>query len=620
MLRLDAIGKSFGGRVLFREVDYHFPAGERIAIVGPNGVGKTTLINIMCGQEEADHGEVVCPKGKTVGYLPQEPCLNAFKTVLLECQKAKPVVLELKARLDDLLQKIEKDHSEELLHEYEGVEQQYRQLGGYELESNSAEILMGLGFTLEDLEKHPKELSGGWQMRLELAKLFLMRPDVLVLDEPTNHLDLPSMVWVEKYLQGFQGTLIFISHDRALLNRLSTVTLFINQGKLWAFSGNYDYFMAQWVLLNEQSEKRFENLEKKKAQLQKFVDRFGSKASKAKQAKSKEKMIGKLHEEQTGIDRIVDTKKVHFVFSKPPPSERIILTVKDADVGYGSPLINKLNFALENDKRIAIIGANGIGKSTLLKTLSGQLNLIGGEVSLSSRARLGYFAQDQIAFFDANLNVLENLVEQANISPAEARKILGCFLFSADDVFKPFEVLSGGEKNRLGLARMVALQPNIMMLDEPTNHLDMDSSASLVESLSTYKGAMILVSHDRYVIESLCPEVLVIEKDRHHFEHVYKGMDFDKFFVSREENTEVKAVEKPKKNNRGKAARQAKTKLNKIEKDLANFKDKIAQLDSILNDPKQSYDKLYEASAEKEKLASKIENLEEEWLELSEVL
>lgn len=629
MIRIANITKSYGARTLFSELNYQFPEGERIALVGPNGVGKTTLMNIVCGLEEADGGKIGIPSGMKLGYLPQEPCLNAAPTIMEECQKARPEVLKLKAEIEAIHLKMETDYSEAVMHAYEEAESQFRQLGGYELESDAGSILHGLGFKTSDFNRSPKEFSGGWQMRLELGKLFLMKPDILVLDEPTNHLDLPSMVWVEKYLQSFQGTLIFISHDRSLLNRLSTVTLLLNSGRLWAFKGNYDRLMQQWELLNADAEKRHVNLAKKKAQLQEFVDRFGAKASKAAQAKSKEKQIAKLGNEQNAILSIKKGPTVQFKFPEPPPVEKVILNVKDAEVGYPDlSLIDSLNLALEKDQRVAVIGANGIGKSTLLKSLASVIPLLSGSVNLSGRARLAYFAQDQLDVFDSSLTIMQNLTQYANVSERDARGILGSFLFSGDDAFKEFGVLSGGEKNRVGLAGVVALNPNLMLLDEPTNHLDMDSTDQLIETLKGYKGALILVSHNRQVIEALCPQALVIEKNKHRFEHIYKGMDFNTLFES--EKVEDKKSSgsglareggDPSKTKKSAGRTRNKHEQKKIKRLEANIKSIQAEIDvcqKILEDPKRDHHDLAKAQAQQQDFQGQLDSLEEAWLQLQD--
>ena len=627
MIRIENLSKSYGARTLFSGLNYQFPEGERIALVGPNGVGKTTLVNIICGLEDADGGKAVVPKGCKLGYLPQEPCLNAAPTILEECQKARVDIVKLKVEIDAIHVKMETDHSEAVLHQYEEAESHYRQLGGYELESDAGSILHGLGFQTSDFNRSPKEFSGGWQMRLELGKLFLMKPDILVLDEPTNHLDLPSMVWVEKYLSSFQGTLVFISHDRALLNRLSTVTCLINSGRLWDFRGNYDKLMEQWELLNADAEKRHVNLSKKKAQLQEFVDRFGAKASKAKQAKSKEKQIAKLGVEQSAILSIKKGPTVQFRFPEPPPCEKIILSCQDAEVGYPRhSLIHNLNLTLEKNQRVAVVGANGIGKSTLLKSLSSVIPLLCGAVNLSTRAKLAYFAQDQLDVFDPNQTVIKNLTQYANLSDREARGILGSFLFSGDDAFKDFGVLSGGEKNRVGLAGVVALNPNLMLLDEPTNHLDMDSTDQLIETLKGYKGALILVSHNRQVIEALCPQALVIEKDRHRFEHIFKGMDFEALFDGSAESVGVdprtrlspkdSAVVSPQGRGSHRINKEAQKKIRQLEGKISNIQKQIDACQKILEDPKQDHFSLAETQAEQQDLRFELEKLEESWLEL----
>ncbi|MBC7661457.1 MAG: ABC-F family ATP-binding cassette domain-containing protein [Chitinophagaceae bacterium] len=514
MLAIENLYKNFGSRTVLDHVNYRFPDGEKIALVGSNGAGKTTLLNILCGQEPIDGGRILSSQGLRLGYLPQEPEANPASTVLEECVAGHRTLSVLKRQMDAELILLETDSSDERISAFEKAESLYNQAGGYSLDSRASSILGGLGFSDEICAADPRSLSGGWRMRLELAKVFLNEPDVLILDEPTNHLDLPSLVWVERYLQSFRGTLLFVSHDRALLNRLASMTLYLSHGELRPYKGNFDAMLEQRAIESEQLESRRANLETQREHLESFVERFGAKASKATQAQSKAKQIERIRALESDI-RVVATEQ-NLVFKLPPAPScgRDILRIKDLSIGYQSTLASGIELLVEKQARIAIIGSNGIGKSTFLKTIAGQIPARQGSFEFGYNVKPAYFAQNQEETLRFEETILTNVLDvRSDLGEKDARRILGSFLFSGDDVFKPIKVLSGGEKARVALCRSLVQQANFLVLDEPTNHLDMTSVEVLIEGMKSYDGTLLFVSHDRNFIDSLATHIFVMLPD-----------------------------------------------------------------------------------------------------------
>ncbi|MBX9702683.1 MAG: ATP-binding cassette domain-containing protein, partial [Silvanigrellaceae bacterium] len=488
--------------------------GERIALVGPNGAGKTSLLNIICNLEDADSGQVVKPQHVKIGYLPQEPNAYPKQTILEECLMGAQKIVEIQDQLNDILIKMELDYSAQIHKRYEDLENQFRNLDGYELEARAKTILLGLGFKQEQLNTSPLALSGGWRMRLELAKIFLNSPDFLILDEPTNHLDLPSLVWVENYLQSFPGTLLYVSHDRNLLNRLSTVTLHLYKGKLQAYKGNFDSFLEQREKRLELEAQAAQRLKKRMEDIQRFVDRFKAKASKARQAQSKAKMLSRLKDLESDFDLDDGGDEIFFTIPKPAASGKEVLTIEKGATGYSTKLSSGVHLKVLRGQKIAVIGSNGIGKSTFLKTVAGYLAPLEGTFELGYNAILGYFAQNQMDMFDESQNVLQTVLRSSpRVTERQARSLLGNFLFRGDDAFKPIKVLSGGEKNRVGLACLLLQEANFLLLDEPTNHLDMSSSEVLANALAEYEGTLLFVSHNRSFINEVCSHVFVLLAD-----------------------------------------------------------------------------------------------------------
>lgn len=519
MIKIENLSKSFGKKRIVSNASFHFPEHERLALVGPNGIGKSTLLNILCGLESQDSGQVIIPNKTVLGYLPQEPNPNPKDTVLLEALSGAVKLYQMQLQIDAYLKQLEENYDEDVLRKFENLEAQFRHSDGYALESRAKGILVGLGFKHDDFEKDPRLLSGGWRMRLEFTKIFLNDPDFLILDEPTNHLDLPSLIWVEDYLKSFHGTLLFVSHDKSLLNRLSTMILNIENGKLVSYRGNFDSFLDQREQKLEIQEATKERFLKRKQEISRFIERFGAKASKATQAQSRVKMLVRMEEEfsnQFEPEEIF--KRINLALPMHNKSGKDVLTTHNLSIGYTKPLFQKLNLKLIRGQKVAVVGANGIGKSTLLKTISNYIPPLQGSVELGYQVNLAYFAQDQLDIFDPKETILMNLMNQnLHLSEHAARRALGSFLFSGDDVYKPFGVLSGGEKSRVGLCSLLQQGANFLLLDEPTNHLDLTSIEVLSNGLSLFEGTILFVSHDRNFINGLCTHVFAMHEDGSHF-------------------------------------------------------------------------------------------------------
>jgi ATP-binding cassette subfamily F protein 3 len=515
MLRVNELSKTFAGRKILSNVDYNFPENKRIALIGANGVGKTTFLNILCGLEEYDSGTISKPKKMVLGYLPQEPNHNPKETVTQECMTGNEEIYQLKLQLDAAIHKMETEFSNEVYEEYERLEGLYRQHDGYSYEAKANSILAGLGFSNEQCSSDPKQLSGGWKMRLELAKILIQSPDFLILDEPTNHLDLPSIIWLEEYLKKFKGTLLFVSHDEDLLNRLPNVILHLKNQSLNEYHGNFNDFLEQYEVAQSTKTAQKENIQKRIKDVSQFVDRFKAKASKAAQARSRMKLISKLNEEAQSIQ--VDSEDKTFKIKIPvtEKSGKVTATLEDVSIGYDKPLFQKVNFLVERGAKIAIVGANGLGKSTLMKSILGIIPFLDGDFTLGHNVKPSYFAQDQLDHLKLDKSVFDNLLlANHKITTSYARSLLGSFLFKGDDVYKPVSVLSGGEKSRLGLACLLSQDSNFLLLDEPTNHLDMASCELLADALKSYEGTIMFISHNRKFINLAATHLLVLSSKR----------------------------------------------------------------------------------------------------------
>ena len=511
MLSLNAISIFFGERTLFKEVSLAVGPHDRIGLVGPNGSGKTTLLRTVAGIHRPDEGAVQKAGYVSVGYLPQEGIASSGKTLYKEAETAFSDVLEVDRKLSEVqhtLSHLPHDHQDypELIEILGELQHRFEEMDAYRIQSKIEQVLMGLGFSVSDFQRMTDEFSGGWQMRIELAKLLLQEPSVLLLDEPTNHLDIESQQWLEDHLSAYDGAVILVSHDRAFLDELTTRILALDPGKAEEYRGNYSAYVTQSAERKALQERAIKNREKFVEKETEFIERFRYKASKARQVQSRIKRLEKMET----VEREVDAEKIRFRFPTPPSSGRVVLELENIHKRYGPlTLFSGLNCKIDRGDRIAVVGVNGAGKSTFARILSGTEGFEKGERKEGHNVTISYYAQHQAEELDLEKTVLE-VVEQVAEGPirTQLRNLLGSFLFHGDDVFKKVSVLSGGEKSRLALAKMLLRPANLLIMDEPTNHLDMQSKTMLQSALSKFEGTLVIVSHDRSFLDPIVNTVL----------------------------------------------------------------------------------------------------------------
>jgi ATP-binding cassette subfamily F protein 3 len=520
----------FGGEYLFRDVTITVRPADRMGLVGPNGAGKSTLLKIIAGELEPETGTINTPTGFTIGYLPQEPTLDAAaqrRTLLQEGLRARADLIEIEEEIDEIQIKLETESSNhesdgymKMLDRFGVLHHRFEDAGGFELTSQTEKILQGLGFKESDFSRPVSEFSGGWQMRLLLAKLLIAKPNALLLDEPTNHLDLESLIWLEEFLNNYDGLIILVSHDRAFLNAISNRTAEIALGaKIEVFPGNYNFYEKAKAEREALREAQAATLLARRKEIESFVERFRYKATKAKQAQSRIKMLERMER----VELVSNAPSVHFAFPASQASGRMVFEIEGASKSYDGKknIFQNVDLNIERGDRVAFLGKNGEGKTTLGRILAGQDHLTGGELKPGYNVTIGYYAQHQAEALDPNVTVLETLeaVTRAQFfhqasggtgvkNQTQVRSLLGAFLFQGDDVFKPVRVLSGGEKSRLALAKMLLEPVNTLILDEPTNHLDMRSKEVVKDALLSFEGTIIVISHDRDFLEDLVERVI----------------------------------------------------------------------------------------------------------------
>jgi ATP-binding cassette subfamily F protein 3 len=525
MIQLSGAGKRFGHKLLFENTDWLITPHDRVGLVGANGTGKSTLMKVLAGLDTFDYGSLIVAKGTTAGYLPQDGLSLSGRTVFAECMTVFTGLHAIERELETLTHKIsELDHTSpeyaEVADRYHSLEHEFRTRDGYSIEAEVGRVLQGLGFRKEDWERQTDEFSGGWQMRLALAKLLLQKPNLLLLDEPTNHLDLEARNWLEEYLHDYPYALVLISHDRYFLDVVVNKIAEIWNKRFWFYTGNYDKFLTQKTQRNEQLQAAYKNQRDRIEQLEVFITRFRYQATKAKQVQSRIKELEKIER----IEVPPEEKTIHFSFPQPKPSGRIVAEFVGVAKTYPAKpgsnagekeVFRDVSFMIEKGDRIALVGVNGAGKSTLIKLLAGEEKTTQGEYKLGHNVEADYFAQDQYKELDADARMIDDL---GNASPrstqTELRSLLGCFLFSEDDVFKKIGVLSGGERGRYALLGLLLHPANFLLLDEPTNHLDLRAKDVLLNALMEYAGTVVFVSHDRYFIDKLATRVFEIGDGR----------------------------------------------------------------------------------------------------------
>ncbi|MGJ5035464.1 ABC-F family ATP-binding cassette domain-containing protein [Bradyrhizobium sp. HKCCYLRH3059] len=518
MIRLDNVSKQVGHQILFIEASAALQRGEKIGLVGPNGAGKTTLFRMISGREQPDEGQVSIDRGVSIGYFNQDVGEMSGRSAVAEVVDGAGPVSSVAAELKELEAAMadpdRADEMDDIIARYGEVLARFEELDGYALDSRAREALAGLGFSEEMMDKDVGLLSGGWKMRVALARILLMRPDVMLLDEPSNHLDLESLIWLEHFLKGYEGALLMTSHDREFINRIINKVIEIDAGQLTTYSGDYDFYEQQRALNEKQQQAQYERQQAMLAKEIKFIERFKARASHAAQVQSRVKKLDK-------IERVEPPKRrqtVAFDFLPAPRSGEDVVALKSVSKSYGSRRIyDGLDFMIRRRERWCVMGVNGAGKSTLLKLVAGSAEPDDGSVTIGGSVKMGYFAQHAMDLLDGDETVFESLEHSfPQAGQGSLRALAGCFGFSGDDVEKRCRVLSGGEKARLVMAKMLYDPPNFLVLDEPTNHLDMATKEMLIAALSNFEGTMLFVSHDRHFLAALSNRVLELTPDGLH--------------------------------------------------------------------------------------------------------
>jgi ATP-binding cassette, subfamily F, member 3 len=650
MIQLSGAGKRYGHKLLFENADWLITPESRIGLVGANGTGKSTIMKILGGSESLDYGTISRAKGISTGYLPQDGLTLTGSTIFAECLSVFAELDAIEKEMEALTRSMsELDHAGP---EYSNVADRYQKLeyefvarDGYTLEAQVGQVLTGLGFHRDDWARRTEEFSGGWQMRIALAKLLLQKPNLLLLDEPTNHLDLEARNWLEEYLTTYPYAYVIISHDRYFLDITVKRIVEIWNKQMHFYAGNYDQYLAGKAARKEQLESAYKTQHDRIDQLEVFISRFRYTATKAKQVQSRIKELEKMERIQIPEEE----KTVHFSFPQPKPSGRIVAEFANVAKSYGERGVNehkvfeKVNFMIERGERIALVGVNGAGKSTLIKLLAQQEKLSAGEYKLGHEVHLDYFAQDQYKELEPEARILDDLGELSGASTqTELRSLLGCFLFSGDDVFKRIGVLSGGERNRYALLKMLLHPANFLLLDEPTNHLDLRAKDVLLEALVRYTGTVVFVSHDRYFIDKLATRVFEIGEGK---VEIYPGNYED--YLWRKQGRAAAAGEalKPSAISSAPSAvpvngngmptpeaaepkgkrlnpikrQQMEDRLHEVEEEIARAEASIAQCETQL----QSFVSAEETQRQTQELArgkASLQSLMEEWEDLSEAL
>jgi ATP-binding cassette subfamily F protein 3 len=618
MISLKNISFYFGSRILYDEVSLHIKPKDKIGLIGANGTGKSTLLRMITGEYTPDEGEISKSGDCSIGFLNQDLLsYQSEDSILSVAMQAFEEAVKLQADIDKVLHEMETNYSDNLVDKLTKMQERFEALDGYSIQSKAEEILEGLGFKTEDLQKPLKNFSGGWRMRVMLAKLLLAKPSLLMLDEPTNHLDLPSIQWIEDYLQKYEGAVIIVSHDREFLDRTVKTIVEVSQAKLNLYSGNYSFYVEEKALRAEIQKGAFENQQAMIRQTERFIERFKAKATKARQVQSRVKALERMELLEDVVD---ETAKVKFRFNFKTQPGKNIFNLRDVSKSYGPlKILEKTNALVERGDKIALIGANGKGKSTLLRIIAGT-EPIEGERSLGHNVKFSFFAQHQLESLNLNNDLIQELKDLGtDKTEMDIRTILGCFLFSSDDQFKKIKVLSGGEKSRVALAKTLISESNFLLLDEPTNHLDIQSVNILIQALQQYEGTFVVISHDRHFVSQVATKIWYIED---HEIKEYPGTygEYNRWRATREaeikKNTTPisvgklsKPVEVPIKkdnstNNSSKELKDIKGKLEKVEKKINDLEKLKKDLENelakpsvygnitLLSETNQKYDKV----------------------------
>ena len=614
MIRLESISKAYPSGDLFSNVNIFLKRGMRAGLVGPNGAGKTTLLKIMLGEESPDSGNILKDKAITIGHLAQDIVSSTEKSILKQVLKAYPEVIELENKINNLTDSISKDSKNNNLIEALGeCQNRFEALGGWSLEKKAKKILSGLGFVESQFNSSMEDLSGGWRMRVALATILLQEPDILFLDEPTNHLDLEATIWLESFLSGWKGGIVMISHDREFLDRSINHTMEIDLKKVVLYKGNFTDYIEAKSLRQEQQRNAYRNQQKQIKETERFIDRFRYKNTKSTQVQSRVKMLDKMEKVEAPSEQ---KSEINLILPEPTRSPLNVISCRNVKKSYGSlEVFSELEMVVERGQKIGLVGKNGAGKSTLLKMLAGVESVSSGAVRLGSSVVRSYYAQHQLEILEVRDTVYESIEKVSpGWSETNIRKYLGSFLFSKDEVEKLVKVLSGGEKARLAMARMLIEPSHLLLLDEPTNHLDMISRNVLENAMMNYNGAIICISHDRHFLNQITNTTCEVGNGKI---KLYEG-NYEYYEWKREPHKEVKVENKKSEvNQEGKVTykdrKKIRNRLSWISKRYMAIDYELDLLKNVIEDPKngKDYEKLQEATV-------KMSNLEQEYLILIE--
>jgi ATP-binding cassette subfamily F protein 3 len=636
MISISDLDFHFGSRTLYDKASLHIKPKDKIGLIGLNGRGKSTLLRILVGEYKPDGGSISMSKDVSLGFLNQDLLsYDSHEPILVVAMQAFAEALDLQKKIDQVLVEFETNYTDDLVEKLADLQERFEALGGYTMQARTEEILEGLGFTTEELQRPLKLFSGGWRMRVMLAKILLQQPSLLLLDEPTNHLDLPSIKWIENYLAGYEGAVIIVSHDREFLDRTTNTTVEVTGGKLVPYAGNYSYYIEEKEERNLIQKGAFENQQAQIKQAERFIERFKAKASKAKQAQSRVKALDKLERIE---DVAGDDAKVNIKFNFTVTPGRHILRMEHVGKKYGEKIIFRdTHVHIERGDKIALIGANGKGKSTLMRLVAGQEAPTNGNHQLGHNVIMSFYAQHQLESLRIENEILQEMIEAGSRrSEMELRSVLGSFLFTGEEVYKKIKVLSGGEKSRVALAKTLISEANFLLLDEPTNHLDMQSVNILIQALDQYEGTYIVISHDRFFVENVANKIWYIE-DYQLKEYPGTYAEYEQWQEDREKAAKKAGLPSPSapkplpKEEKKVEAAPAKTpspdqkkalkELAEVEKKIEETEKELARYETQLADPQiyQNAAQLKDATLKFEQVKKELAQLNDRWEMLAEI-
>ena len=636
MISITDLDFHFGSRTLYDKANLHIKPKDKIGLIGLNGRGKSTLLRILVGEYKPDGGSISMSKDVSLGFLNQDLLsYDSHESILVVAMQAFGEALDIQKKIDEVLLEFETNYTDDLVEKLADLQERFEALGGYTMQARTEEILEGLGFATEELQRPLKLFSGGWRMRVMLAKILLQQPSLLLLDEPTNHLDLPSIKWIENYLAGYEGAVIIVSHDREFLDRTTNTTVEVTGGKLIPYAGNYSFYLEEKEERNAIQKGAFENQQAQIRQAERFIERFKAKASKAKQAQSRVKALDKLERIE---DVAADDARVNIKFNFTVTPGRHILRMEHVGKKYGEKIIFRdTHVHIERGDKIALIGANGKGKSTLMRLVAGQEAPTNGNHQLGHNVIMSFYAQHQLESLRIENEILQEMVEAGSKrTEMELRTVLGSFLFTGDEVYKKIKVLSGGEKSRVALAKTLISEANFLLLDEPTNHLDMQSVNILIQALDQYQGTYIVISHDRFFVENVANKIWYIE-DYQLKEYPGTYAEYEQWQDEREKAAKKAGLPSPSapkplpKEEKKVEAAPAKTpspdqkkalkELAEVEKKIDEREKELAQYEAQLADPQiyQNAAQLKDTTLKFEQVKKELAQLNDRWEMLAEM-